>query len=292
MARGGCAQTGWRRGHDRDRGGARLEAARAGLRAIDDRAGRRRTRGALPVAVPLGLAIAFVVDRRRGVPGTTTRPTDPSSHPWRGRPLVAAGVEGGLVAVAYAEHLLRLGGRPAAGRAAARWPAAVAARGHAACLGLVAAAATQRLWQRAMRGDRGRGVDAEEPVFGGDEADAAGPAPTVSGGPGSLVPWATLGREGRRHVLTHVRPAPVPTDRPAPGLPDLSIETVMGEPAVATPVQVYVGLDSAPTARERVDLALAEMERTGAFDRSLIMLVSPTGTGLRQLRRRRRGAST
>ena len=44
-------------------------------------------------------------------------------------------------------------------------------------------------------------------------------------------------------------------------------------------MQVYVGLDSAPTATERVDLALAEMDRTGAFDRSLIMLVSPTGTG-------------
>ena len=61
-------------------------------------------------------------------------------------------------------------------------------------------------------------------------------------------------------------------------MPDLSIETVMGEPARA-PVQVYVGLDSAASKRERVELALAEMERTGAFDRSLIMLVSPTGTG-------------
>ena len=53
----------------------------------------------------------------------------------------------------------------------------------------------------------------------------------------------------------------------------------MGEPARATPVQVYVGLDSAPTTPQRVDLALAEMERTGALDRSLLMLVSPTGTG-------------
>ena len=60
-------------------------------------------------------------------------------------------------------------------------------------------------------------------------------------------------------------------------MPDLSIETVMGEPALAAPVQVFVGLDSAPTAQERVDLALAEMERTGAFDRSLLVLVSPTG---------------
>ena len=44
-------------------------------------------------------------------------------------------------------------------------------------------------------------------------------------------------------------------------------------------MQVYVGLDNAPTARERVDLAMAELERTGAFDRSLLVLVSPTGTG-------------
>ena len=53
----------------------------------------------------------------------------------------------------------------------------------------------------------------------------------------------------------------------------------MGQPAKQTPAHVYVSLDSAPTARERVDLALAEMERVGAFDRSLIMLVSPTGSG-------------
>ena len=98
--------------------------------------------------------------------------------------------------------------------------------------------------------------------------------------PGQPGAVATLGKEGRRHMLTHVRPTPAP-DRPAgfADLPDLSIETVMGEPALAAPVQVYVGLDSAPTVRERVDLALAEMERTGAFDRSLLVLVSPTGLG-------------
>ena len=40
-----------------------------------------------------------------------------------------------------------------------------------------------------------------------------------------------------------------------------------------------MGLDNGSTFTERVDLALAEMDRTGAWDRSLIMLVSPTGTG-------------
>jgi uncharacterized membrane protein len=120
------------------------------------------------------------------------------------------------------------------------------------------------------------GASADEPVLESDEADRW-TGPTVSGGPGSLVPWSVLGREGRRHALTFVRPETF-DDRPE-GVPDLSIETVMGEPALATPAHVYVSLDSAPTARERADLALAEMERVGAFDRSLIMLVSPTGTG-------------
>ena len=53
----------------------------------------------------------------------------------------------------------------------------------------------------------------------------------------------------------------------------------MQEEAKATPISIFVGLDSAPTAKERVDLALAEMDRTDAWSRSLLMLVSPTGTG-------------
>jgi uncharacterized membrane protein len=120
------------------------------------------------------------------------------------------------------------------------------------------------------------GTSAPEAIVEADEA-TRWTTSYVSGGPESLVPWETLGREGRRHALTAVRPTTV-VDRPR-GAPDLSIETVMNEPAKATPVQVYVGLDGASSAAERVDLALAEMDRTGAFDRSLIMLVSPTGTG-------------
>ena len=104
----------------------------------------------------------------------------------------------------------------------------------------------------------------------------------VSGSPESLVPWASMGREGRRHVVTYVRTKPL-LDRPAElqGVPrpELSIQTVMGEEARATPISIFVGLDSAPTASERVDLALAEMDRTDAWSRAVIMLTSPTGTG-------------
>ena len=74
-----------------------------------------------------------------------------------------------------------------------------------------------------------------------------------------------------------------PTDRPAEisgqARPDLSISTVMQEDPRASPIQVFVGLDSAPTPAERVDLALAEMDRTDAWSRSVLLLISPTGTG-------------
>jgi uncharacterized membrane protein len=95
--------------------------------------------------------------------------------------------------------------------------------------------------------------------------DSPPTTPSVSGGPGSLVPWETLGKHGRRNVYTYLRPE--------------WIEAVMQEPAVAQPVRVYVGLASAPDVRGRVDLAMRELDRTGAFDRQLLMVVSPTGTG-------------
>jgi uncharacterized membrane protein len=120
------------------------------------------------------------------------------------------------------------------------------------------------------------GASGTEPVIEADEA-VRYTTRTVSGSPDSLAPWATLGREGRRHALAYVRPEPLAD--PPPGAPDLSIATVMGQPAKRSPAHVYVSLDSAPTARERVDLAMAEMERVGAFDRALIMLISPTGSG-------------
>lgn len=87
----------------------------------------------------------------------------------------------------------------------------------------------------------------------------------VSGGPGSLVDFRTLAKMGRRFVWT-VRSPEI-------------IERVTGEPAKAMPVRVFVGLKSAPSERERVDLAMAELERAGAFERSWLMVTTPTGTG-------------
>ena len=58
------------------------------------------------------------------------------------------------------------------------------------------------------------------------------------------------------------------------------IEQVLEEPAKARPIRVFVGYNSEPLyPAGRAELALEELERTGAFDRSYLLLVSPTGTG-------------
>jgi uncharacterized membrane protein len=52
----------------------------------------------------------------------------------------------------------------------------------------------------------------------------------------------------------------------------------MEMPAI-DPIRAYVGLDSGRTELERVDLAIRELLRVQAFDRDLLVAVSPTGTG-------------
>ena len=275
MMRGLLRQAGWRLTVT-GIGGGLLLASQAGARVLDGRVGGRGWIARFPVAIPVGLGVAFVLDRRRQAePEPEAAGNDSSEKPSAARSMaIAGGVVGALTAVGYAEHLLasQLGRRLSSVLPGNQqvWKLA----GDAATLGLVVAAG-YTLFGRAMRKIE-TGASADQPVLEADEA-TRWTTPEVSGGPGSVVAWELLGREGRRHALTPVRPNTI-TNRPA-GVPDLSIETVMGEPAKATPIQVYISLDSAGTMEERVDLALAEMERTGAFDRSLIMLVSPTGTG-------------
>jgi uncharacterized membrane protein len=91
-------------------------------------------------------------------------------------------------------------------------------------------------------------------------------SPLLSGSPQSLLPFGDLGQQGRRFV----------TDVVTPQL----INQVMGQDAVAQPIRTYVGFNSQPLyPTGRAELALAELDRTGAFDRSWLLLVSPTGTG-------------
>ena len=48
---------------------------------------------------------------------------------------------------------------------------------------------------------------------------------------------------------------------------------------VARPIRIYVGLRSADDAEARAALAVRELERTGAFDRKVLVVATPTGTG-------------
>ncbi|MBM3685858.1 MAG: hypothetical protein FJW85_02515 [Actinobacteria bacterium] len=104
------------------------------------------------------------------------------------------------------------------------------------------------------------GGRAIEPGF----AEAPG-LETVSGGPGSLVDFATVGREGARFLGSSV--------------PSEVVEKVTGSPMAMPGVRVFVGFDSAPTPEERVALALEELRRTGAYDRSTLLIGAPAGSG-------------
>ena len=274
MMRGALRQSGWRLVVT-GVGGALLITSQAGARRLDERLGAGGHISAFPVAVPVGLAVAYVLDRRRPDKAEDALPQVLEAAPSRVRSLaIAGGVVGALAGAAYSEHVASSAVGKVLASVLPGGPQLWKLAGHGVSLGLLGTAGVS-FYGRAMRKIEA-GTSAQDPVLEADEA-TRWTTSQVSGGPGSLVPWASLGREGRRHALTAVRPQAI-QDRPE-GVPDLSIETVMREPAKATPVQVYVGLDGASGARERVDLALAEMDRTGAFARSLIMLVSPTGTG-------------
>ena len=245
-------------------------------RRLNSRLGTGGRLGGFPLALPAGLLLAAGVEwrRRQGLPPEAASDPDEVHPPLPASLGLGLGVAAGLAALAFGEERLASGvdrvmSRHGSGRHGA-WRLA----GHAAVLSVLGAAGWT-LWSRGM-------VRVESAALArGRRARRRGQPPLdpgqCSGSRNSLVSWESLGREGRRHVISAARPEPLAD--PPPGFPDLSIPTVTGQPAVASPAHVYVGLDAAPTAAERVELALAEMDRDGAWDRRLLMLVSPTGTG-------------
>lgn len=89
---------------------------------------------------------------------------------------------------------------------------------------------------------------------------------TVSGGPGSLSTWETLGVQGRDFV--------------AQATTAEELRAFHGADAdVTDPVRVYAGLDGAGSASERAALVVDELERTGGFDRRVLVVATSTGTG-------------
>jgi uncharacterized membrane protein len=99
----------------------------------------------------------------------------------------------------------------------------------------------------------------------GTEQGAAEPtAPERSGSPASLVPWKDLGLQGRNFVGKGPTPA--------------ELAAFSGRPALE-PVRAYVGLASAEDVGDRAALAVRDLERAGGFDRSVLVVVTTTGTG-------------
>lgn len=97
------------------------------------------------------------------------------------------------------------------------------------------------------------------------EAEAQQPTSEFrTAGPGSPIEWQSLGRHGAAFVS---------------GGPSADeIAELTGEPAIE-PIRVYAGLESAATLQQRADLIVAELERTGAFDRKILVVGTTTGSG-------------
>ena len=88
--------------------------------------------------------------------------------------------------------------------------------------------------------------------------------PLKTGSSASLLAWYDLGRAGREFISSG------PTRE--------EISTFSGRSSLE-PIRVYVGLRSAETPEARAKLALEELKRVGGFDRSVLIVVTPTGTG-------------
>ena len=80
----------------------------------------------------------------------------------------------------------------------------------------------------------------------------------------SLIDWGAMGQPGRNYVQS--------------GPDAAAIASFTGRPA-KEPLRIYVGRAQADTPEERADIALEEMKRVGAFDRKVLIVASPTGTG-------------
>ncbi len=212
----------------------------------------------LPLALPVG--VAFSAWRIRRVHEQAARMGDTtianvSTSKAAG---IAVGVGAGVIGLQLGERVIAHGVSRAICRVAPSYDSVSNPIGHAVALSVLGAGMYAGYEYAVRRVEQGGA--AVEPAY------AQPPTSTmVSGGPESVVPFDTLSREGRRFVnmvLTREE-----------------IETVMGTPAVADPIRVFVGLDTAAEVEDRVDIIMDELVRTKAFDRKVLCFASPTGSG-------------
>lgn len=85
-----------------------------------------------------------------------------------------------------------------------------------------------------------------------------------SGGPGSLVPWDSLGREGRAFTGK------------GPTAQEIGAFT---RRTAQEPVRAYAGLETSGDTETRAARAVADLERAGGFERENLLVMTTTGSG-------------
>ncbi|MGW2993375.1 alpha/beta hydrolase [Streptomyces sp. NPDC001193] len=85
-----------------------------------------------------------------------------------------------------------------------------------------------------------------------------------SGGPGSLVPWDSLGYQGRAFTGS--------------GPSAQTIGAFTHRPA-REPIRAYAGLETAGDTEARASRAVADLERAGGFGRENLLVITTTGSG-------------
>jgi uncharacterized membrane protein len=93
----------------------------------------------------------------------------------------------------------------------------------------------------------------------------------VSGSPDSLVEWDSLGVQGRDFVA---QATPLERMEEFHGTADDD-----GGRRALEPIRVYTGIRSEEELEARAELAVAELRRTEAFDREVLVVATTTGTG-------------
>jgi uncharacterized membrane protein len=88
--------------------------------------------------------------------------------------------------------------------------------------------------------------------------------PTRSGGPGSLVPWGSIGADGSSFI--------------ASGPTAAEIATATGSRAIE-PIRIFAPIADGRTQEQTLDLVLGEMDRTHAWDRRAVLVLTSTSTG-------------
>ncbi|OBF19985.1 alpha/beta-hydrolase family protein [Mycobacterium sp. ACS4331] len=98
-----------------------------------------------------------------------------------------------------------------------------------------------------------------------DSPDITAPTTTLrSGGPESLVDWASLGHQGRIFVA---------------GGPSVEQLTEFNGAPATEPIRAYAGMGSADNIRETAEMAARELLRTDGLSRKVVAVATTTGTG-------------